>query len=117
MTGVVTTATTYDYETQQQYLVTIAVDGLGLQSTDTLTVNIEDENEPHVIDNLPATIAISALTTMENDQVPGNTVPLFCFIFCKIKPKRALDIKENQCYFSRSEITRGLFVFHQLGYA
>lgn len=64
--GEVTINGSLDYETAQQHLLNITVSDSVLNSTDTLTVNVNDENEEPIFGNLPATVNVSehiAMTT------------------------------------------------------
>jgi hypothetical protein len=55
----VDTALSYDYEVQSQYVLTVSVIAMAQTATGTLTVNILDKNEPHVLLNLPSSTSAS----------------------------------------------------------
>ncbi|KAK2148144.1 hypothetical protein LSH36_512g01006 [Paralvinella palmiformis] len=72
--GVLTVMTerSFDFESEIQYLLPIAVTGLYQTASGTLTVNILDRNDPHLIDNLDSSTSASVLdTSCQTNQVPS----------------------------------------------
>ena len=58
-----------EFDHQPTYTVPVIVEGHGISTTEVLTINIIDTNDPHSISNLPEFIQISAATVKARDTV------------------------------------------------
>ena len=72
--GRITTTRPLDFETVRLHQLSVVVSDGALTATGTLTVDVEDVNEPHNITNLPNVTSISARIGKPGDVVRYFTV-------------------------------------------